>query len=221
MTCMFICSKVEDVSAIDIDELVMRAGHMKYTKQQIIVKEVEILHTLDFKIMMPCICDDVQSEFYNTVYMYHFSDIELSIIHEVAKFIDFQCMLLQYSSLAPNLDDKVFSKQLLKYAFEIISIKTLNIIIANNLIDGNKLWIHKKQDLLIIKKFFSILNYIEYKAEKNEQKESSLQDLMYQLYNDIEIEKINGKHLRKLYPSLFKVEMSDIIKEIFQKKRYY
>ncbi|CDW84091.1 UNKNOWN [Stylonychia lemnae] len=222
ITSIFMSSKFEDVSHIEIEQLVSKAGHMKFTEQQIITKEVEILRTLGFKLLMASICDDAHSEFSSIVQMFHFSEVEQVIAQQVANLIDFQCSLLQFCSLNPYLDFQFFAKQIVMNAIEITIMINFNKKISDNINEGDQLLNKNKDDLKCLNKFFKILNYFEQDVQldklKEEKKERNLKDLIYHLYNDIAIGKINGKHLQKLYPNMFKLEMSQIIKHILDQK---
>ncbi|CDW73542.1 UNKNOWN [Stylonychia lemnae] len=222
MTSIIISSKFEDVSPIDIDELVVRAGHLKFTRRQIISKEVEMLRVLEFKIFMTCINDDAQSEFSSILQVHHFSALEQTYVQEIKELIDFLCVLLQYGAIDTHLGGQYFAKQLVQYAFDIVLLETFNKKIASNIIEGDKLLIREKDDIKVINKLFIILNQLasdKYTVDQsNEKEEGSLQDLLFHIYNDIAIGKINGKHLKKLYPNYFQAEMSLIIREIFYQK---
>jgi cyclin B len=50
LTAVFISIKFEELWPISLDELIVKAGHSKYTKSDLIAKEKEILLSLGFKV---------------------------------------------------------------------------------------------------------------------------------------------------------------------------
>lgn len=63
ITCMMIASKSEEVKFIKLDAIVGTIGRQKFTKEQILAKEVDILNVIGFRTSFPTIYDLMRCAF--------------------------------------------------------------------------------------------------------------------------------------------------------------
>jgi Cyclin, N-terminal domain len=60
VVCMFIATKYEDIVPLLMRTIVNKVGHNKFTKQQVVEKELEILRVLQFNLGGPTVLEHLE-----------------------------------------------------------------------------------------------------------------------------------------------------------------
>ena len=50
LVCLFIASKLEDTKPIKLEQIIVEAGHMRFSQEEVLVVEKDILRTLNYRL---------------------------------------------------------------------------------------------------------------------------------------------------------------------------
>ncbi|CDW85550.1 n-terminal domain containing protein [Stylonychia lemnae] len=119
LVCIFIASKFEDVIPIYLHQILIEAAHSKFTQEQILSMELDILTTLDFKIHQDTVFEKVTETFKNLQMLIGQGHLSKSEQEHFIEYIAFLCQLITYSTNFLQYDSEQLAMAILWQTFKI------------------------------------------------------------------------------------------------------
>eukprot|EP00347_Sterkiella_histriomuscorum_P010606 403375625 len=116
LVCIYIASKIDNSDHIYIEDLIEQAGHNKFSKKDIINKEIDILQTLQFKIIEESLYSKSMKLFYQLQSQNSFSQLNEVDLQTVRDFILFNCQLCLHSYDLARENQEFLASSIVKFA---------------------------------------------------------------------------------------------------------
>eukprot|EP00347_Sterkiella_histriomuscorum_P019391 403341808 len=211
LTSIFIASKYEDVQPIFMRQILNEAAHGKYDKSQILLKEQDILQTLEFKILQNSFYDEACEKLHGLIKIFNNNSeisqkIDKKDRKELSVLAGFFSQIVLHSSELSHQDIEILSSSIiyltLKYYKNYSSAQLLQFMNGDTMVQSDKtllIKINTAQQLYSKFRLGLMDNYLDNQIACIKQ----LRDRISQMFINFEKDFPNQKNLCKNIPSLF------------------